>query len=510
MNIEEGNVDTLLSSSILILVGIFLSSVSQLLERIVIGRWFSLEAYGEVSLAIAIMGMVSTITSLGLNHGVPRYISRYDDGRDVRGIWVTAAVIAVGTSVVAAFLLYAYADLFVGFFFERSGSTRLVRLFVLAIPLSALFTVVISGIRGFENTRYKLYTTDVLYPGLRLFVLVALVVLGVGVYSAGYAYVVGLAVSIVVGFYFFGKLTDLVGPVRPKPRRLLAFSAPLAVSMLLGVFLTRMDTFMIAYFKSSAQVGLYTAAFPLSRTLGLVLSSFGYVYLPLTSRLDADGEREELTNVYRLTTKWSFILTFPAFLVFLLFGTDVLSIFFGDQFGPGGVALAILSVGVFTGAALGRNRETLSALGDTNEIMGADVVALGLNLVLNLALIPPYGIGGAAVASAASFALRNLVINGVLWTRYGITPFSRELTRIYVLVPVALIPPAAVSSAVVSLSVLTLPVALVVFGLAVLLVVSVVGGWQLEDLLAVEFVEGIAGFRIPYVRRVIGGAEEPG
>jgi len=194
------------------------------------------------------------------------------------------------------------------------------------------------------------------------------------------------------------------------------------------------------------------------------------------------------------------VLTFPPFLLFLAFPGDVVSILFDPSYRPAGPSLAILSLGFFTSAALGRNRETLSALGHSRSIMFADLLAFGANVAMNLVLIPAYGFVGAAVASAIAFALRNLALNAVLFARHRITPVSRSLVRAAVALPVALGPPVLLASRRLSLTWVTFLPTLGALGLATLVVVVLAGGLDADDAAVVEVVEEAVGRELTLVR----------
>lgn len=503
MTERESELSSLLSSASLVLVGSLLGAMSQLVERVIIGRMLSVDAYGEVSIGLAVMTFTVTLSLIGFTHGVPRYVSRFDDERDVRGVWVTGLALTGAVAVALALSMYLSLDLFGGLFFDEPSSARLVVPFMLAVPFVVGFKVAVGTIRGFENTIYRTYVRDLTYPITRIALLVVLLSLGWGVLAAGYAYLAGAVAAFVLAHVLLNRLLPLVGSFRTHAKEMVTFSAPLVISTVISILLTQTDTLMLGYFRPSQQVGLYNAAYPLANGMLVVLSAFGFLYLPLASRLDADDEREEIDTIYKITTKWIFIVTFPAFLTFVVFPSDVLSIFFGERYAPAGLALAILSVGFFTNAAGGRNRETLSALGYTVAILIANLLAFLLNVGLNLLLIPAYGFIGAAVTSAASYIALNITVYVVLRVKFGISPFSRWSTRTFTLLPLLTIPPAFVLSQWVSLSAVTLPVFLVLGGIVSVAVVSVTGCLQPEDKVALEFVEDAIGIRVPFVRRYL-------
>ncbi|WP_458190606.1 flippase [Haladaptatus sp. NG-WS-4] len=495
----ERELRSLLSSASLVFVGAAVASVAKLAERIVLGRWLSTAAYGEFNIALTTMSLGVTLALVGFSQGIPRYISRFDDERDVRGAWVTGILVAGAMGVVLTSLLYLNAEFLTANLFDRPDSDNLVPVFALAVPLVVGFRVGVGGIRGFENTIYKTYVADLLYPFGRLLLLGVLLWMGFGAVAAGYAYLVSAGVAFLVAHYLLNRLFPLVGEFRLHVREMAVFSAPLVVSSVLADLLTRTDTVMLGYFTTSHEVGLYAAAYPLANSLLIALASFGFLYLPLASRLDANGERDEISTIYQLTTKWVFIVTFPAFLLFVTFPADVLSVFFGDRYTEGAVALSILSVGFFTNAAGGRNRETLSALGHTKLILAGNAVAFCLNLALNLVLIPAYGFVGAAVASATANVTLNVFMFVVLWSKFGISPFSRWTVRTMTRVPLLLFPPTVVLARLVSLSAFTLPLALVAAAIATLVVVSTLGCLQPEDRVVVDFVESMTDTKLPFL-----------
>lgn len=500
---DESDLSSLLSSASLVFVGGLLGSVSKLVEQVIVGRTLSVEAYGDASLGLSVLTFSVTLSMLGFAQGVPRYMARFDDEADVRGAWLTGLLVAGLASVVVTGVLYHNVETVAALFFDGAESASIVRTFVLAIPFVVVLHVGIGAIRGLENTRYRTYARDLLYPGARIALLVGLLSVGFGVHAVGYAYLVAAILAAVLAHLLFGRMLPLVGPSTLHVREMLAFSAPLVISTVLSMLLVRTDTLMLGFFRSSSEVGIYAAAYPLANGLLVVLSAFGFLYLPIASRLDADGKRTEVATVYQLTTKWVYVVTFPAFLTFVMFPGDVVRIVWGERYVTGGIALAILSVGFFTAAGAGRNRETLSALGYTTFIMVANAVAFVVNVGLNLALIPPFGFVGAAVASAASFVTLNGCVVAILAIRFDISPFSPQTLRTFLVLPATLLPPTYLLAQVASLSALTFPAFLVAAGVATVAVVSVTGCLQAEDRIALEFVEGLVPVRVPFVRRYL-------
>ncbi len=507
MSVDEGDLSTLLTSATLVLVGQILYSITKLVERLVIGRALGPGAYGDVSVGLAVMMIATTIGLLGLRQGVPRYISRFDDQAAIRGAWLTGLVIAGLMGIGLAVVMIAWAEPLASLLFEGADSPAMIVLFALAVPFVIGMQIGVGAVRGLENTVYRTYTRDLLYPGVRLLVLVGFLVAGAGILAAGYAYLAGAAAAFVLVHVLLGRLLPLVGEVRTNVPEMLSFSLPLVISTLLSRLLTRTDTVMLGFFRPSVEVGLYSAAFPLAGAMVLILSSFGFMYLPVASRLDAEHKRDEVDAIYKITTKWIFVLTFPAFLTLVVFSEDVLTATFGAEYAPAATALSILAVGFFSRAAFGRSRETVSALGFTTYLLVTNAFAFLLNVGLNLLLIPRFGPTGAAIASATSFVGLNLAVFVFLAYRFDITPFSRWTRRTILVLPVSLFPPAILLATSTSLSFLALALFVVLAEIAAIALVAVTGCLQPEDEILIGFVEDTLGVPVPLLRRFIPDPE---
>ncbi|EMA38845.1 flippase [Halococcus hamelinensis] len=485
------------------LVGGMLGSSSKLVERFVITRVLEPGAYGEVVLGLSVLALSTTLTALGLNQGIARYMSRFDEERDVRGLWLTGLVLGVSASLLLTAFLLTNGRTVVALVFDSPDSRSLLNLFVLAIPFNVAFYMAIGGIRGFENTIYRTYSQDLFYNGFRFVLLVGLLLAGFGVMAVGYAYLAAAAATVVVAHLFLNRLISLRGAITVRPRQLLTFSLPLVLAAMVSRVLGEVDTLMLGFFTNSAVVGLYDPAYQLASGLPVILSSFGFLYFPLTSRLDSEESHDEINSIYKVTTKWLFIAGFPLYLLFVAFPHDLMFVLFSSDFVGGSDALWLVATGFFISAAVGRAQDTLAALGYTRIILGINTAAVAVDIVLNALLIPRFGLMGAATATAVSFVTLNVSAFGFLWYTYGITPFSRWSVRTYVLLPGVLIPVMIYISQRVTLTAASLPIFVVVSIVSTIAVAALSGCLQTEDEIPLEIIEDKLPIHIPLVRRFI-------
>jgi O-antigen/teichoic acid export membrane protein len=115
------------------------------------------------------------------------------------------------------------------------------------------------------------------------------------------------------------------------------------------------------------------------------------------------------------------MLTTPAFLVLIVSPNSLIAIF-GDQYQAIEIAplISILAVGLYIDAVVGPNGEALLGFGRSRVVLYYNLIAVGLNLTLNILLIPYMEILGAAIASMIGYTLMNLLKSYDLYVHHSI------------------------------------------------------------------------------------------
>jgi len=402
----------------------------EFLSRTIIARHYSTSEYGVFNLALTVLSIALIIATLGFQNSLPREIAFYREKEPlkVRDLISTALVIVALNSIVWMTILILGAEAIAQIFNE----IRLVyalRIVAFALPFSALMYVIISISQGFGRVKEKVYFQNIMYPIL-FFVLI---LFGISL-NASYIYIfIAYLLSQFLTFLMLilklyknilFKLSFLLNTALVK--ELIKFSIPLMFVGLLNYLMGWTDTLMLGYYKSTEIVGLYNAASPLAKLLLLILSSAGFLYMPLASTLYAQGKIEEIRNLYVLLTKWIFLLTFPLFSLMFLLPDFVITIFFGPTYIPSSSALRILSVGFIFHVIFGLNGISLVVIKENKFMMYSNLFSAILNVMLNAVLIPHYGLNGAAVATAISYLVGNILSSLWLYKKSRIHPFRQD------------------------------------------------------------------------------------
>jgi O-antigen/teichoic acid export membrane protein len=200
------------------------------------------------------------------------------------------------------------------------------------------------------------------------------------------------------------------------------------------------------------------------------MSTFALLFTPAAARLFARGDREGMSDLYWRTSVWVAVASFPVLAATTAFAEPVTVAMFGERYSGSATILALLSVGYYVSAALGFNGVTLRVHGLVRPVVVVSLLAAGLNLALNLILIPPFGAIGAGVGTCATFLVHNVLKQAALTRSTGIPFFERRHLRAYATI-------AGSAGALVALSLVTTPplvlcVVLVVVASSVVLLTS--------------------------------------
>lgn len=426
----DDTVRTLFKSGSILFVGIVIELGISFFAKVLIAQVLGPVNYGVVSLGITTATVVSTLTLVGVNLGIGRYLPRYDDPAKRRGVLVSGYQLVVPLAVVSGVAIALGAPVIANRAFHDPALVPILRVFGLAIPLAAMMKLSIGVVQGLQKSLQKVYIRNITEPVVRFGAVAVALALGMGALGVAWAYVASYAVAVAVGGYVLVKqssLFDRTVPAASMHRELLAFSFPLVISTAMTLVFSDIDTFMLGYFKPSGHVGIYNTVYPLAYLLTATVSSFSFIFMPVVSELHSDGRTTEMRRLYKVVTKWIFLVTFPVFVVMTVFPETVIGITFGPEYVPGALALSILAVAFFSHSVAGPNVNALTSVGLTKRIMYVNVFTAVLNISLNLVLIPKFSYLGAAVATALSYVLLNVIYSALLYRVTGMHPFSRSL-----------------------------------------------------------------------------------
>ncbi len=214
----------------------------------------------------------------------------------------------------------------------------------------------------------------------------------------------------------------------PRIKGYAAYGLPIALSLILSLVIASTDRFVLAAFEGEATVGAYHAGYSLAnRTLDVMFVWLGMAGGPAMVAALERGGQAALIRAAREQISFMVLLTLPAAIGLALVSAPLAQLLIGPALAAdaGRVTPWIALGGFFSGITTYYFHEAFTLGRCTGLLMAAMVLPAGLNLGLNLILVPRFGIDGAMWATTASY-LAGAVASWALGRRVTALPLPLD------------------------------------------------------------------------------------
>jgi O-antigen/teichoic acid export membrane protein len=439
------------------LVGAVLAGVSTVGVTLIVTRSFSLVVAGTFFTATSLFLVVEAIAGLGAAPGTVYFIARlrsFGQHHRIPEVLRTAIWPVVAVSVVAAATLALTAGpvarLLVHGQFAHAGArpsevAMTLRALAVALPFAALLDTILGASRGFRAMSPTNITDRI---GRSLLQLAGVAVVAAAGNAALLAplwalpYVPAAAIAwlwlrrIQRRSRLAGTAAGEMGPEpRPRPDEAIAtdkeeplrfwrFTAPRGLAALAQISIQRIDIVLVAVMRGPAEAAVYTAA-----TRFLVAGQFGNQAIsmaaqPRFTEMFARGAFREANHIYQVTTAWLILLTWPLYLLVVCYGPQILTVF-GHTYQAGSAVMVILALTMLLATGCGQVDMVLITTGRSSWSLLNGLLAVVVNVGLDVLLIPRYGITGAAIGWSAAIVVTNLMPLAQLAATMSLHPLGR-------------------------------------------------------------------------------------
>ncbi|USZ68108.1 oligosaccharide flippase family protein [Halorussus salilacus] len=438
------------------------------------------EQFGLVGSAVAVLGVARLFGDLGLAKSAARYVTEYreKDPSQVPHVLRTAVVlrlVAIG-AVCGAFAVFG------GDIARLIDQPELAPLLVVGagyIAANSFFTFSQVLFQGYNRVTYSA-TIQATGAVLRLVMAVVFVALLGGAVGAMVGYVVGYGIAAVFGLallyakcYRGTERAD--SPEEGLSRRIAEYSVPLTATRGANVLDKRVDTILVGYFMTPVAVSYYYLAKQVVGFVQTPAASLGFTLSPTYGEEKAGGETERAARIYETSLRHTLLLYVPAAAGMVLVAEPAIRLVFGEGYAGAAPVLQVFAVYVVLQAITFITSDALDFLGRARSRAYAKGTASVGNFLLNLVLIPAFGVAGAAAATVVTHTGYVAVNVAIIHSELSL-PLGRVLRHFAATVGVACVMSVAVYLALTAASGPLAVVAAVPLGVVVWAAVSVASG----------------------------------
>ncbi|KPV39263.1 hypothetical protein AN478_12020 [Thiohalorhabdus denitrificans] len=400
---------------------------------VMLARMLGPQGYGIYAYVTSLV----TLMAIPAQFGLPTLVVRETAQAQVkeqwgvmRGLWRWASLTAILFSLAVA----GIGLLLAWFFFGHYSNIQLATFYggLALIPLIALGKLRGAALRGLRYGVWGQIPERVLRPILFIaFLGGANIFLPQGALGASEAMmlnVVAVALTFLVGALLLNhnKPRELLKKPVPEYRikGWLGAVGPFALLSGTQLIMKNTDILLIGALGTIEEVGYYRVAVQGSLLLVFALEAINMIIAPHFTHLFHRGDYQKIQQLVTWSIRASLAFAFPFLLIFAFLGREILGFVFGSPYTEAYSPLLILSFGQLINAAFGPVGSLLNMTGNEKDTAKWLGVAALLNVGLNLILIPLWGIVGAAVGTAVSFILWNVLLSRVVRERLGVKTYG--------------------------------------------------------------------------------------
>jgi O-antigen/teichoic acid export membrane protein len=373
-------------------------------------------ARGVLALAMTMPLTVAYFIDPGLTQANIYLIGRRH--RSATAIIADSIALALGIGLVAVFVIWLGQGLLLRTVLSGITSSQLTLLLPL-LPFLLLDGYLMAVLRA--QQRFNLYNLRRLTTQALLLILMflVLVVLGKAVSGAILAFTLTTILSVVLSLLLVGRTTPLRLGFHPAlAGEAVRYGLKSYVQNLVGHLTYRLDVYLLALFLMPSQIAFYTVATSIAELAWYIPDSVGTVLFPRLSLTTLEEIHPLTAEVARHTLFITFLFTSGLGVI----GWFAVPLFYGEPYRPAIAPLMILLPGILTMAVYkvltrnfsSRNRQQVSIL--------ASMIALVVNVGLNVWLIPQMGIVGAAFSSLVAYSAAGSILLIAFCRDSGLTP----------------------------------------------------------------------------------------
>jgi O-antigen/teichoic acid export membrane protein len=427
-------------------LGTMFTAAAGYLFKVYLARALGVEALGIYALGMTIIGFLGLFSGLGLAQSAVRFVALYvatNKGLQLRSFIVRAFALLLGANLLAGALVVFAGPWVAEHLYHTPALDRYFKLFALIMIFGALTTFFGQVLQGYKDVSRRTIITNFVGTPLMMLLTVGLVMLGGGLWGYLVAQVLGAAAVVVMLVIATWRLSPptarlLRGPVLPLESQVFSFGTVVFGIGLLEFFLAQADKILIGVYTNAREVGIYAVAMAIVAFIPVALQSVNQIFSPTIADLHSRGERALLERLFQTLTKWILGLTLPLAAVTILFSRPLMRIF-GPDFEAGWIVLVIGTLGQLVNCGTGSVGYLLMMSGNQKRLIKVQAIMTGVTILLNVVMIPKWGIAGAALSSAITNATSNAWYLRELRSSLGMSPYNRSYWR--------LLPPALASIA---------------------------------------------------------------
>lgn len=419
---EDKNFDFVFKNSFHTILTMLAVFAMRFVTGVIIGRNYGPKASGELTNVITFLFVIYILPSFGIKDAILKLIPQYKEKynlRAARTVYMKSVYLLLINWLIIIIPSWYYAD----YQADQWSVPYLADKFkigLLLLPLILMSELNAFTLRAILRNKQANYA-NLLFMASRIVIISIMTLFFYNKYNPIYLhYISSMFCAWLFGQYYVYKY--LIVPTQSEEeiyvagyKEIIHLAWPMFITYLGFTISTNFDGFYLPYFVSTADVGIYKTCLNISSVAALALVAMNTTIQPKISQLYQQENSEAIHTLCVKFTRMVFLVTIPGFILVLFFSKFMIHITYGKEFVGGAVSLSIASVGQIFNVGCGPVAQLLNVTGHHKQFRNISLLGAAINIGMIILCVPKMGIEGAALASAISMAIWNII--GIIYIK---------------------------------------------------------------------------------------------
>lgn len=409
-SITQGTSYLLIAQTILILSGYMI--------HIGLGRLLGPTEYGIYGVIIYLATVFNFILITGLPQATSKYTS--EDSTNTIRVLRTSFVSSMLLGIIIFLIIFVVSEE-IALLLHDVSLTPYVRLISLMIPSYAILTVIEGYYNGKRNYRAQ-SGLILLYNIIKPAMIFAFVLMGFSIWGAVLGFTISPIIPLAIGLYMIRGQNIWRSKGFPF-EKILRFAIPIIIFSAAINLIISLDLFFVKRIMMNNELaGYYSAASTISKVPYFLM---GAVNLSLFPAVSANMHNSAKIQEYiSESLRYTLHFVFPVTAIIAASPGSLVSLLYSDIYLPAGQPLRALIVGIGLFSIFSVLTTVITATGKPKVAMILSIFILAADLLLNMIMVPVWGMIGAAGATTISCGVGMALAAIYVYRSFGILTYT--------------------------------------------------------------------------------------
>jgi O-antigen/teichoic acid export membrane protein len=404
-------------------------------------NFISDQYYGLVAYILSAANIMMPLMAFGAHNTIVKFYSTFKSKNALNSFLTLMLILPIVLSIPLAFVGYVAYDTIADYLTTKNEIVRDYLWYIFLTALSmAYFEVFYAWMKVQMQTVFGNFMKEVFHRVGAMFLLFAIYfkfididqfMLGiVGVYILRALIMMCYAFSTRLPVFRFGKIDKLSS--------ILKYSSLIIIAGSIATIILDLDKFMLNNYIDIEKVAYYSVAVFIATVIAVPQRAMHQILLPLTAQFLNENNKEALKDLYQRSSLTLYVISGFIFLLIVL-NINQLYAIIPSEFGDGLIVVFLISVAKLYDNLLGNNNAILFNSDYYRMVLVFGVILAVLAVLLNLILIPMYGVNGAGLATFIAIVVYNTIKIIFVKRKFNMFPFTSETLKITILLLILVI-----------------------------------------------------------------------